>query len=455
MHYADANEPEIAIATHFLNAITFIFGPHSDWDLDLATKAFVDFIVEARKLQRLPDRGVIYQSPDLWFTVRHLLTHIPLQRWPLPHRNHRPCSFCDETINPYEMEQHMERWHPEVYRRGYFHSEIQAHLAGSLGIGIEVVKQSAWRCPFPTCKAEFQRYSDISMHIDGYHDHAQKKLYNDLGGFWAGIFWHLRLTGEWPTVQVIFYQREAPTHINVIPIEREVSDRVWQPDRRMLTEEALEGIRVLPGTPLEDLLRLLRRRASAPSSVETSECERFESRVRRSEDDGNEDKDVRERMEVQPVVQQGPLRPRPCPERGEAEEGAPAAVVAAGVRAAVVEEGEAIQEAEDDTEHEAQIEEERTETEADIFGEREDVTETERPDHFNGGGKGELFQASPGTVPLTLVRLAAVDPAELRRGDHFSSDRTPALDVPACSPLRKQGLTLSNTVAYLNIFDLT
>jgi hypothetical protein len=81
-----------------------------------------------------------------------------------------------------------------------------------------------------------------------------------------------------------------------------------------------------------------------------------------------------ERMEVQPVVQQGPLRPRPRLERGEAEEGTPAATVAAaGVRAAVVEEAEAIQEAEDDTEHEAQMEEERTETEADIFGEREGV----------------------------------------------------------------------------------
>jgi hypothetical protein len=69
VHYADANGAEIAVIEGFLKKIEILFGQHSPFGLSFATKMFIDFILETRKLQRLEDRGLIYQTPDLNFTA--------------------------------------------------------------------------------------------------------------------------------------------------------------------------------------------------------------------------------------------------------------------------------------------------------------------------------------------------------------------------------------------------
>jgi hypothetical protein len=117
-----------------------MFGPSPIWDLTNAVKAFVDFILEARKCERLISRGAIYQTPDLKFSLRDLLLHVPLQHWPLPYKNHCPCLFCDMTPNPEEMEEHLRTYHFTVFQGSLFHTEVQIQIASLLGIGFLVRK---------------------------------------------------------------------------------------------------------------------------------------------------------------------------------------------------------------------------------------------------------------------------------------------------------------------------
>jgi hypothetical protein len=165
VHYADANEVEIAINERFLKAIVQMFGTSPICDVTDAMKAFVDFILEARTCERLISRGAIYQTPDLSFSLRDLLLHVPLQHWPLPHKNHCPCSFCDMTPNPEEIEDHLRARYFTVFQGSLFHAEVQIQVTSLLGIGFQVRKAKLWRCPFSYCEEQFDRYSNISEHI--------------------------------------------------------------------------------------------------------------------------------------------------------------------------------------------------------------------------------------------------------------------------------------------------
>jgi hypothetical protein len=49
VHYADANEPELAVNQQFLIRIESIFGPQRSYDLSLAVNILKDFIFQARK----------------------------------------------------------------------------------------------------------------------------------------------------------------------------------------------------------------------------------------------------------------------------------------------------------------------------------------------------------------------------------------------------------------------
>jgi hypothetical protein len=51
MHWADANEAELAVTVDFLSAVNCLFGPGTRVPLESVTHAFVDFTVEARRLQ--------------------------------------------------------------------------------------------------------------------------------------------------------------------------------------------------------------------------------------------------------------------------------------------------------------------------------------------------------------------------------------------------------------------
>jgi hypothetical protein len=400
VHYADANHAEIEVNEEFLKVVTHMFGPRSDWDLGPAMDVFIDFIVEARKLRRLESRGLIYQSPNLNFSVRDLLAHIPLQKWPLPHKCHCPCSFCDDTPDPDHMEQHMAEHHPDIYNGGFYHSEVQVQLAGLLGIGIVVGKQRRWRCPFATCLREFDQYAEISRHVELDHEPSQQRLYSVLGGFWSVLFWHIRVTGEWPTAAGIFFQQGAPTRVEVMAIDREVADRVWKSSERMLTEEILGDVRILPGTPLEGLLHRLRRRASAQTSAETSEYERFESRVRRSEGDAMDEAEV---AEMQPAIEQRPLKPlppfrprHPANQRGNVGRREMEARREAVIGGEAEAEAGAEIELEADTEHEMQNEmeidvvfERRGEIHGEIVRRMDSLAAILKGTHRNGADRGE------------------------------------------------------------------
>jgi hypothetical protein len=54
-HYGDANDAEVVVNEQFLHAIESAFGPETRFQPGFAATAFVDFLVEARKLERLDD----------------------------------------------------------------------------------------------------------------------------------------------------------------------------------------------------------------------------------------------------------------------------------------------------------------------------------------------------------------------------------------------------------------
>jgi hypothetical protein len=79
MHWADANETELAVTVDFLSAVNCLFGPDTWVPLESAARAFVDFIVEARRFQRLSARDDIPGIPDLRIPLDHLLSRFPRQ----------------------------------------------------------------------------------------------------------------------------------------------------------------------------------------------------------------------------------------------------------------------------------------------------------------------------------------------------------------------------------------
>jgi hypothetical protein len=63
----------------FLSAVNCLFGPGTRFPLESTVHTFVDFIVEARRLQRLQARGDIPGIPNLHIPLDHLLARFPLQ----------------------------------------------------------------------------------------------------------------------------------------------------------------------------------------------------------------------------------------------------------------------------------------------------------------------------------------------------------------------------------------
>jgi hypothetical protein len=322
VHYADANDAEISVNRVFLNAIEEMFGPRSSFAIEVATRMFLDFIIEARKLERMDARGAIYATPNLEFPLTELLAHIPLQKWPLPHPHHCPCSFCDETPDPTYLADHLAERHPEAYRRGAYYSEVQLQLASLLGIEITVDRAGLWKCPFAFCEAEFESYPIVADHVRSDHANWERVMYDNVGGFWASIFCYLKKTGRWPAALDIFRRDRGQARITLAPLDRDEADEIWRREERMLAEQDLSDVRVMAGTPLEGLLHILRRRASAPSSAEVSDRETFSHRRRIEEEEEAREEERDEELEVpsrapRPLPQFRPRLPRrrqPIPE---------------------------------------------------------------------------------------------------------------------------------------------
>jgi hypothetical protein len=138
LHFADANDAEIEVNRQFLDSIEFMFGPHTTMSIENSANIFLDFITEGRKIRRLEDRNFPPAVSDLGFTLRDLLTRIPIQHWPLPHINHCPCSFCDEVGPPHLIDAHLAVNHPPVYENKSYCSELHLQLASLIGVGLTV-----------------------------------------------------------------------------------------------------------------------------------------------------------------------------------------------------------------------------------------------------------------------------------------------------------------------------
>jgi hypothetical protein len=159
-----------------------------------------------------------------------------------------------------------------------YHSEVQLGLAGLLGVMLKVNKSKRWKCPFGYCVAEFDRYSEIADHVLNTRAHKEYERYLDteVGGFWAPILGYLNAPNEWPTAHQIFQKDGIDSRIEVIPMRLETAIRTWRTGDSRHTAENLGDFRVMPGSPMEDVLHYLRRRASAPTSADTSDVERLQ-----------------------------------------------------------------------------------------------------------------------------------------------------------------------------------
>jgi hypothetical protein len=154
LYYADANEPEMAANAELLRRIEASFTVKSTLALDTAITMFVDIIIEAKKLERRAERGPICQFHNVHLSIRDLLLHLPLQRWPVPHPNRCPCVFCEEIGDWRGLEEHLQERHRIIFEEGAFHSEVQLQLLGLLGLGMRVNKRKRWTCPFGYCTEE-------------------------------------------------------------------------------------------------------------------------------------------------------------------------------------------------------------------------------------------------------------------------------------------------------------
>jgi hypothetical protein len=75
---------------------------------------FTNFLIEARKLERLEERVGPHPIDGMHLSVKDLLIRVPLQRWPLPHPGCCPCAFCDAIVDASDMEGHMAQSHPLI-----------------------------------------------------------------------------------------------------------------------------------------------------------------------------------------------------------------------------------------------------------------------------------------------------------------------------------------------------
>jgi hypothetical protein len=109
LHYADANDVETSDNRRFISAIGRIYRYDTEFQLGYAISTFVDFIIESRKLQRHESWNEIRQISDLNLRIGELLMSIPLQLWPLPHKNRCLCFFCDETPDILQIEEYLRQ----------------------------------------------------------------------------------------------------------------------------------------------------------------------------------------------------------------------------------------------------------------------------------------------------------------------------------------------------------
>jgi hypothetical protein len=271
LHYCDANDIEIRLNREFFEDFEEMFRPDTDLPLNMAFDTLIDYIFEARKLERLPDRGEIESTFGLEISVQELLVHIPVQLGPLPRGNNCPCAFCDECPNPNAMAMHLARKHTQVFINGLFYSEMQLELAGLLAISLQMRKGNAWKCPFHYCPSDDPRYATMQEHVRMERTEDEKHIYSGVGGFWATLIVYFHQTGRWPMASDIFFKaNQDRVRVQMAPLAREGADALWREGEHRIRQEDIGINLICPGTPLEPLLRRLRAEGSSQPSRETS-----------------------------------------------------------------------------------------------------------------------------------------------------------------------------------------
>jgi hypothetical protein len=96
-----------------------------------------------------------------------------------------------------------------------------------------------------------------------------------LGGFWAPLIAQFNIVGKWPAVANILGWSDGANRLTVHPLDREQADELWVSGGTQVGSRELGDGPILPGSPLEELLGMLRTSASAQSSAEVSDVEGF------------------------------------------------------------------------------------------------------------------------------------------------------------------------------------
>jgi hypothetical protein len=107
-------------------------------------------------------------------------------------------------------------------------------------------------------------------HVQDDHSGYEKFLYNHVGGSWTPVLCHYDRCGCWTIVAEMFKDNLEQAELRVIPANSNRVTQVWKSSGRMLTDRLLGDMRLMQDSPLEGLLQILRERASAGSSRETS-----------------------------------------------------------------------------------------------------------------------------------------------------------------------------------------
>jgi hypothetical protein len=124
LHFTTVNTVEATINEMFLDALDKMIRPGTYMRPQVVAWIFIDFMMEARLLERIGEPTIPPEVADLDFTLRQLLTATPLQYWPYPALGARPCAFCEADGDPQQLEAHLHENHQEILAGGKFYSAV-------------------------------------------------------------------------------------------------------------------------------------------------------------------------------------------------------------------------------------------------------------------------------------------------------------------------------------------
>jgi hypothetical protein len=80
VHDVNDKQAEVAVNDQFTPAVELLSSPETRFPFHMAVTAFINILIETRKLERLQKRRLVFEIRHL----KYLLTNLPLQRLPRP-----------------------------------------------------------------------------------------------------------------------------------------------------------------------------------------------------------------------------------------------------------------------------------------------------------------------------------------------------------------------------------